>query len=274
MLSHTLRRSHRIAEGRKGLTLLELVVVLAILAALAGILVPLLGNILFTAHTASGVTNIIEVEKLVQTYAAMPGPTRYPNQLDNLVKLTDGTKLSYVQIHPTLTALELDGNQVTSLNNGGITTVAQLVEKADATGLPTGASWDATLLPYASLNTTTYQPPFATLKEGDFVLQLAPDVAARKFATATAATDACYVVFGLGKYTSMSPTYIQEAPVWYNPNANSDPRTKYSRFGLVFKIPAKGATSASTASFVGAVEFGSWGAMTRDDNLGFNYQTK
>lgn len=261
MTSLTLYRARR-----RGLTLLELVVVVAILAALAGILVPLLGNLLFSAHTASGVTNIVEVEKLVQTYASIPGGDRCPNLLDNIVDQTEGKDLmSYVKTNSSATTpditkvpLTLTLAHVTSLNAAGITKVAQLTEKPTPLG-----NWSPTLFPYGDGTVST--PAFIDLATGMKVAQLAATVAARKFAAPAAGT---YAVFGLGKYNSMAPKYIQEAPVWYNPNANSDPNTVYSRFGLVFRV------DGSTASFIGAVELSTMGAMARDDNLGFNYSTK
>lgn len=51
--------------SRKGLTLLELVVVLTILVALGGILVPVLGNFLARSHVATCSTNIPELTKAV-----------------------------------------------------------------------------------------------------------------------------------------------------------------------------------------------------------------
>jgi hypothetical protein len=50
----------------------------------------------------------------------------------------------------------------------------------------------------------------------------------------------------------------------------SSPNAVYCRFGLVFQVdPVNG----TPATFVGAVEFETTGAMTRDDNLTLNGQT-
>ncbi len=74
----------RIARRRRaGLTLMELVVVMVILIALAGIILPLFPSMLTRAHTSSTATNIAEASKAVQLYYNMY--SGYPNNLDNLV---------------------------------------------------------------------------------------------------------------------------------------------------------------------------------------------
>ena len=67
---------------RRGLTLMELVVVMVILIALAGILLPLFPSMLTRAHTSSTATNISEANKAVQLYYNMY--SAYPNNLDNI----------------------------------------------------------------------------------------------------------------------------------------------------------------------------------------------
>src|SRR5207245_6349560 len=86
----------RKSPARRGLTLMELVIVLVILVALAGIVIPLLPNMLTRAHTASAATNMQEVIKLIATYAQLT--FAYPDGWDSL---TDGANIvSYV---PTTT---------------------------------------------------------------------------------------------------------------------------------------------------------------------------
>lgn len=65
---------------RKGLTLMELVVVLTILVGLAAILVPLFPNLLRRTHKATDATQSAEVAKAVQLYQAMY--LSYPDQFD------------------------------------------------------------------------------------------------------------------------------------------------------------------------------------------------
>ena len=89
---------------RRGLTLLELVVVLTILVALAGILVPMVSNLLPFTSSSAGATNATEVEKVVQLCLSLP-QTNTPGQynpldlLDNVVSRHALLKLRAQQFH-------------------------------------------------------------------------------------------------------------------------------------------------------------------------------
>jgi prepilin-type N-terminal cleavage/methylation domain-containing protein len=78
---------------RRGLTLIELVVVLTILIALAGLLVPMLPSMLTRAHTSSCSTNMGETTKAINLYQALY--SGYPSTWD---ALTDGqgTLINYL----------------------------------------------------------------------------------------------------------------------------------------------------------------------------------
>src|SRR5436305_9294989 len=71
---------------RRGLTLIELIVVMAILVALAAILIPLFPNMLRRAHKATDATQSGEVAKAVQMYQAS-----YYSYPDNFDLLLDGS---------------------------------------------------------------------------------------------------------------------------------------------------------------------------------------
>src|SRR5262245_29592790 len=71
---------------RAGLTLMELVVVMTILIALAAILVPLFPNLLRRAHKATDATQTSELAKALQSYQALY--VSYPDEFD---LLTDGS---------------------------------------------------------------------------------------------------------------------------------------------------------------------------------------
>jgi Tfp pilus assembly protein PilE len=62
-----MNRNARAFANRAGLTLMELIVVLV---GLASIIIPLMPNMLFRTHNATGAVNMQEISKSVQTYQA------------------------------------------------------------------------------------------------------------------------------------------------------------------------------------------------------------
>src|SRR5581483_6715007 len=79
---------HRVGSARRGLSLMELVVVLFVLVALAGIVIPLLPNMVTKTQSATMATNISELNRAIQMYQANTG--YFPDQWD---ALTDGTTI-------------------------------------------------------------------------------------------------------------------------------------------------------------------------------------
>src|SRR5262245_18662553 len=77
-------------HSRPGLTLMELIVVLAILVALAAIVVPLFPNLLRRAHKSTDATQTAELAKSVQMYQALY--VSYPDEYD---LLTDGAASTF-----------------------------------------------------------------------------------------------------------------------------------------------------------------------------------
>ena len=75
--------SSSVCRGRRrGMTLLELVVVMGILVGLAAILVPLMPNMLRRAHKATDATQSGELAKAIQTCQA--ATYSYPDRWDSL----------------------------------------------------------------------------------------------------------------------------------------------------------------------------------------------
>src|SRR5262245_2478800 len=81
--------------SRRGLTLLELVVVLVILIGLAGIVVPMLPSMLGRTETASGATNHVEIGKWIQTYEQIH--FGYPQDWDSLTDAASGKRITWVR---------------------------------------------------------------------------------------------------------------------------------------------------------------------------------
>jgi len=254
---------------RRGLTLLELVVVLTILVALAGILVPMVAGLLSTTSTSAGATNASELENWVQTYLSK---SHRLDLLDNLVNNSNDSLMSFVLTNsgtspPDIVPYALQANDVTSLNSLGVANVYPLIENPGTTSTP---PWNPTFFPYAASTSAANLaglPTSAPLTTGTYVAQLNSTIAAQKLSVSSSGT---YVVFGLGKYSTISsgaegqPKYLTETPLSFNPSFGCDPNSVYCRFGLVFQVDT---TNGTTANFIGAVQFTATGVVTRDDNL-------
>jgi type II secretory pathway pseudopilin PulG len=241
------------------LTLLELVVVMAILAALAAIIVPLFPTLLTRAQASAGATNIGEIVKAVQLYQGLHSV--YGDQFDSIIDDT-GAVASYVPDATVvqLSAAVLSAADVTALSNVGIQNVAQMVDT-------TTGDWNPTFFPYGNDVTT---PPTMTALSGTpnaTVAYLSPAVAARELGVTSAGK---YVVFGLGRFCTLSGDVMMEAPVSWNAAPGQDPNLKYSRYGLVFQTQDD-AGALTTAKFVGAVAFSTNGIVTRDADLSLYY---
>lgn len=225
------------STARRGLTLLELVVVLAILAALAGLLLPLAGRYLEKAHAAAGADNIKEIAKAVQQYNAV---TRaYPNQLDSLCSDVDaGTPFASLPGGGTYLAdVQLTADQVSALQAVGITTVME----HGGTG---SATFGSTVSPAVGLGI------------GDSVLTALPaDVLAELGYTSDTAGTPVFAVLGFGHDTPIIGEWIQEAPFHFPEQGN--PNLVYCRYALVFDISEDdnggAANGDARAKFVGVV---------------------
>ena len=77
---------------RRGLTLIELIVVLMILIALAGVLIPMLPSMLTRAHNSTSATNLGEICRAITTYQQLNG--QYPNNWDALTD-SNGNLIDY-----------------------------------------------------------------------------------------------------------------------------------------------------------------------------------
>ena len=264
---------------RRGLTLLELIVVLVILVAVAGILIPLLPNMLGRAHTSVGATNINEVNRMVQVYYQTYD--LYPNVLDNLVG--SSSVLSYLPNYTptgdiaTVQMYTLSASDVAALNAVGITTVATLAD----TGSTQPTTFTPTFNPYSyassgAVNTqtlvanqTTVASLLNTFVEGpNGIVKLDP----------TMLPGGTYVVFGFGKQTNAIGRVVTDAPVHFGEFAPDSATNVYCRYGLVFRTASgNGAgsginpTPLTRAVFVGAVSFQTNGVYGTDGQLADYY---
>ncbi len=248
-LSSTLR-----SRRRRGLTLMELVVVLTILAALASILVPLFPNILRRTHKATDATQTSEVSKAVQLYQALF--LSYPDNFDLLVDsagatpayLPGATSTAGVFGGFTITG-NLTAAELSALQNVGVNFVQPLATDA------TPAGFQATMYPYSAAYTANQ----TTLGTGTTVRLLASNATIDGFNPAFLATEratdptARYIVFGVGARNSMVGQVMQDAPMSAPQKKDFTPATTYSRVGVIFKISGTEVVNSERARFIAAV---------------------
>lgn len=210
---------------RRGLTLIELVVVLAILAALAGLVLPLAGTYLEKAHASSAASNFKEVSKVVQQYNTLT--REMPNGLDSLLE-DASTVYAANPAASLLNAGNVTADQVVALNAVGI----------DTTFFHDGGGESATF-DSTGTSQTIGAAAFAT---GPGLTQLQEQIALDINATEV-------VVFGFGHNTNLIGEWMQEAPYHFPEEGN--PNVNYNRFGLVFDVT----NAPEAADFVGVVSF-------------------
>lgn len=237
---------------RHGLTLLELVVVMAVLVAIAAILVPLLPEYLGKGNQSAGATNAGELEKGIQTFRVTY--SRHPNYFDSLLTTsgalsnllpgggtTEGVAGGYLQVYT------MKSGPNSRLSREGITTVYDILDTV------TGTDFNATMNPYSGS-----PPATRTLAANQKVAVL--NVAKLKEGTSALATQLdpthYYAVFGIGKYCNLcGPAgIIKEAPIFGQPSQQNTPATTYQRFAAVYDIGLDDTdTSKYNTKFIGVV---------------------
>ncbi len=234
------RRSRRASHG---FTLLELVVVIGILVILAGLLVPILPNLLARAGYANGATNTGDLTKQILTYRALNGS--FPDGYD---VLTDDGNLASTVLLGTLptgfSVAPLDDNGYASLAAAGITEVYSM----DTT------SGHATYFSPANSTATTIDATTNFLQVDTATLQT---IFGQGISTASTWK---YIVLGVGNSCTLVGARkggVQETPVraaftdstgrpMTDANGNPlDPTRAYARFVAVFKVDTNGTKPAS-----------------------------
>jgi prepilin-type N-terminal cleavage/methylation domain-containing protein len=269
-------RSAQRRQIRQGLTLLELIVVLVVLVALAGILIPMLPNVVGRASVSVGATNASEVDRWVQLY--QQNYQAYPDVLDNLVGTTGPIDYLPGNLTGQITLHNLTAAEVLALNNAGITTVATLQStKADFTATNGGSP---TFNPYQYTTGTTVVTQLvasglmvAGLTEA--AVETPPGIV--RDSPNTNVGDV-YVVFGFGKQSTAIGRIVPDAPVHFSQFSADTAGSVYCRYGLVFRLARGTGTTASpastpltTAQFMGTISFEPTGIMGSDGQLANYY---
>jgi prepilin-type N-terminal cleavage/methylation domain-containing protein len=237
-------------QAARGLTLIELVVVLAILVALVGLVLAFFPGLLGRASKSTSASSIQDVARAVQiNYTSQ---LTYGTGYDSL--LNAGGTVLYSGLTAAAAAQmavdNLDTAESGALSALGINTIYHLTAGAnDATFNVTQTGTPIAIgngVPVATITSTNIQ----NLVRGNYAVQGTP----------------VYVVLGVNKAASIvgGNSILQDAPVRSGANANENPTTSYQRYGLVFLID--GATTR-TARFLGSVAFSSTGITTAEGNL-------
>ncbi len=236
---------------RRGLTLLELVVVMAILVALAAILVPTLPDMLSEANDASMVTNLTEMDKMIQSYHAF-NDGAYPNGMDSLI---DSSGNLYVGL-PTdsdgnpvggyLVPTELTASHVERLGRVGITEVAVMNDELGKFGATYMSSSDTT----AVAEGTT----LAFLNDGGDGVYDWEDLTGCKMQFEDGHE---YVVMGIGGECSLTGVgnMVKDIPVCRHEEGCSSPSEGYAYICAIFDLGEAyaGGRDTGSAKFVGCV---------------------
>ena len=250
--------SRRGNARRRGLTLIELVVVLTILTALGGILVPVIGNMIDHTHFAKCSVTIPDITRnITRSFTA---DLTYPDRWDSLISAADGTSLypdlpGGSTVSGELTTATLTAAQADGLAALGITTVIDL-EPTVANG---GTAEDATWSP-APLGA-----PARALADGETVAVLSKAGASvvslnlkRHFGPdgieGTADDDGSveYIVFGIGNNsTAVGPSGLfVESPTHFGGEDAMNPIDVYQRYCAIFSVDGEGDVRFETAASV------------------------
>lgn len=237
---------------RGGLTLVELVVVLAILVALSGLIVPLISGLGHQTNASTGATLIADVNRAVNAFHARAGDVnQYPDAWDSLLN-TNGSLFN--KLHPALTGsdaasygaallqvVDLSPSQAESLRSAGIynlyradesSTVAPSLNEATSVSVTTGAK--AAILDVAA---TAGSSPYDKLV---FATDLAN-------ASGITAGEGEFIVLGVGFNSTLRGATLVEVPLVQG----ADPANYYARMLCVFMVPSSAATTSFPARYVG-----------------------
>ncbi len=273
-------------RNRKALTLIELVVVMTILIALAGLLIPTFAAMLTRGHTSTCSTNIGEVCKAIQQYQQLYGG--YPSNMD---ALSDGTNvINYLANGAALpvsnggpgtlategggqiTGITLTANEVQALQNAGLATVQSMV----AAWPGTGTGFDPTFNYYTDYATPGLPSANAiALAAGTVVGGLDPTAipaAATRCQQLNLPVTGRYVVLGVGSRCSMVGKTMASAPVHFGDTPVLNPEFGYERLCGVFEISDTNNPNFTTAILVGVGPIHNDGLGSSDDELRNWYQ--
>jgi type II secretory pathway pseudopilin PulG len=235
-------RTTRRRPRRRGLSLLELLVVLTILIALGGIVISTLPGMLKRTQVATAAANIPEIDSTIRR-SAMLSQGRIGNRFDSLISgaaSLDGDIPAYIGGADAFQTASLSAAEVDALREVGIT---ELVPASAETENATFSSHD--------------QPPVA-IGSDTRVCTLGSEIAdttLRRDWNLEPIEGAKYVVVGLGEQCSMvgagPQAAFSEPPVHFSDDRDQSPEAMYSRYLLLIELKPVN-ESESVARYIGA----------------------
>lgn len=221
---------------RRALTLLELVVVLAILAALSGMVVPLIEGLGYQTNASTNATVVNDVNRAVGAFVGRF--ERLPSGWDSLVdtsgNLFDKLHTQLTTTAPVLEKVVISAVMAESLTSAGI----YQVNDATAGGFP-----------------NTFTPSTRNVTSG---ITLAMLTAATKTGVYNASrlslaqleaadVNNDYLVLGLGGMTTLRGAMMRDVPLI----SSADPNNFYARVLCVFMVPGNTNTTSFPAKYIG-----------------------
>jgi type II secretory pathway pseudopilin PulG len=262
---------------------MELIVVLMILVALAGLVVPLFPGMLTQAHTSTCSTNIAETSKAIMMYQA--AKSAYPNNFDlmsdgatGIIPYFPAGSMLPAQYGGPGTLATMGGGQITqsnlttaelsALNQSGIFSgQAMSLTPNDptfdyylggSTGLPSLNAVQITAkTPLAFLDPVTGGPGSPAYNRCN---QLGLPVTAR------------YLVLGVGPRNDMIGATMLSAPVHFGDTPALSPEFGYERLSAFFKVSDTAVTNFTIARFMFAAPIHDDGVGSINDELQNWYQ--
>lgn len=226
--------SLQINRSRHGLTLLELVIVMTIIAALAGIAVAMFPRLMNRAHIATCSANLPELAKAIQMYEAtsMDG---YPDRVDTLA--VGGSLATFLPLRNDgivgVNVANLTEDEVDALHEAGIRQVTIMSYQGD--------DWHPSFWPYG--NSLADGPPLETITDSTSVAFLEA-FAAQQQGISTNGPEDRFVIFGLGSPCRMFGRTLNEAPVHFSDSLEGNPNQRYMRFVAVYQVAGQVANPA------------------------------
>jgi len=245
----------RSVAKQRGLTLIELVVVLAVLVALVGLVLAFFPDILRRASSSTSSSSAQDIARTLQV--KYTSSLTYGDGYDNFAPSAGTLSTALASTNGITADVVTDAADVAALNSAGLTTVYNFTGTNTFT-LTRSALALAASTPVARVDTNSAAG-----------LNL---VISMLGARTNQMTNQTFYLFGLGKVCSaVGPgSTMQEAPIRTGENAFENPANKYGHYGVVFVTEPAG--SGRKAYLLGAVAMAFDGLRSASDSLQQYYQ--